>query len=328
LAADLELSSIRVRSDAALARWRGAFEGTATGAAALVEAVVARCEGLATTLDAALAHADERFAMGLGVDALVREYASLRQCLHDELDGTYAAPIVDHAVDEALACALARHVARRDEMRDRFVGILMHDLRAPLWTITVASELLGQGGAVAKDRVALERIRASAARMQRMVTDVLGFARANLTGDIPISRTPEDLGAIVTEVVDEVRMVHGEQAIRLALSGDLRLEVDRDRALQAVANVVRNAFDHGAGGVRVRVAESHDGSEVVLTVENLGKLRKPVVVASGSCRLRPRTGGHGLGLYIVELIARAHGARVDLGTDDESTTFTIAWPRT
>ena len=320
---------MRVRSDAALARWRAAFVESAPSAAALIDAIVARCDGRDAALDAAAtAHADERFAMGAAVDALVREYASLRQCLHDELDAAYAAALVDHAVDEALARALARHVARRDEMRDRFVGILMHDLRAPLWTITVATELFREGGPVARDRVAVDRIRMATARMQRMVTDVLGFARANLSGDIPISRTPHDLGAIVSEVVDEARMVHGEQAIRLVLSGDLRLEVDRDRALQAIANVVRNAFDHGAGGVHVRVAESNDGREVLVTVENLGRLRPPVVMPSGSGRLRPRTGGHGLGLYIVELIARAHGARVELGGDDESTTFTIAWPRT
>lgn len=227
------------------------------------------------------------------------------------------------------------HAVRFSEM---FVGILGHDLRNPLSAITTAaSVVLSRSDS---DRVAkpVSRILSSADRMSRMIDQILDFTRVRLGGGIPLSRKAVDLAAVCRVVLDELRDEGDEdRQARLVLRGDTRGEWDEDRLAQLLSNLAGNALQHRPPGTKVTICI--DGSlphQVTLSVENSGTVPAellPVIFEP----LRGREGGKregssglGLGLYISQQIALAHGGsiRVDSEPGADHTRFYVELPRT
>jgi signal transduction histidine kinase len=166
--------------------------------------------------------------------------------------------------------------------------------------------------------------------MGRMISDLVDFSLGELGGGIPCVPETADLGEICREAVDGLRASHPERAIALEATGAFIGSFDHDRVAQVISNLVTNAVVHGGDPITIRVHEASD--HVVTEVHNLGTAIAAEALPSlfDPFRRGPRArrGGLGLGLYIVQQIALAHGATciVD-STNDHGTTFRIAWPR-
>ena len=96
------------------------------------------------------------------------------------------------------------------------MGILGHDLRSPIGTITLAGDLLLHRDDVpppAREHVL--RIRRSADRMKEMIDTLLDFTRLRFLGQVPISPVPADLADISRTTVDEMRVVWPDRPIDL-----------------------------------------------------------------------------------------------------------------
>ena len=92
------------------------------------------------------------------------------------------------------------------DFRERMMGILGHDLRNPLGTIVMASDmLLRRADVIAGARDQLLRIRRAAGRMQEMIDTLLDFTRARFMGKVPVTRVPGDLEEIAHGAIDELR---------------------------------------------------------------------------------------------------------------------------
>jgi signal transduction histidine kinase len=281
-------------------------------------------------------HAIQRFGCGIGLDTLTLEYSKLRVVLMRELCGLgyahHSMIRMHEGIDYAIARAVDRYTKSRDEVRERFIGILGHDLRTPIHTIVVSAGILeNDAGTPPHLREFAAHIVEAGGRMQRMVGDVLDFARGHLGGGIPANPTPNDMAEICRAARAEVAAAHPDRPIAVDLRGDLRGPFDRDRALQALANLLDNAVKHGSGRIEVRACETADHGAVLTSVTSHGPvLPQPVLdrlfepFAHGD---EPRH-GLGLGLYIVEQIALAHGGRCEVTSSPKGTTFTIRWPRT
>ncbi len=219
---------------------------------------------------------------------------------------------------------------RVEESRERFIGILGHDLRNPLNAILMAVEILDDLPAPQASVVA--RVGRSARRMEGMIRDVLDFARGRLGDGIPVAKTPVDMRGICEEIVAEMTQAYPGRAIRFEGAGDLRGEWDAQRVQQVLSNLIGNAVTHGSDAVHVTGSEA--GDAVIVTVHNHGAT---IPTASIVTMFEPFTKvGHGphqgeglgLGLYIVSEIVRSHGGTISVVSDDrDGTTFSIRWPR-
>jgi PAS domain S-box-containing protein len=224
---------------------------------------------------------------------------------------------------------------RSGELRERLIGVVGHDLRNPLSAIDASALLLQrQQGLDARAQRTVERIRSSAARMARMIGDILDFARSSNGGVLPVHREPVDLHAICRAVLDEFQVAHAQRRFELETHGEGTGAWDADRLTQVVSNLVGNALQHGREDSPVRVGVREAGHQVRLSVHNEGE---PIPAALRETLFQPFRHGAsgkaasrsvGLGLYIVRQVALAHGGEVEVRSEpDEGTTFTVTLPR-
>lgn len=220
---------------------------------------------------------------------------------------------------------------RIEEARDRFIGVLGHDLRTPLGAILMGVGLLDE---VSETQTSIvERITRSAHRMVAMIDDVLDFARGRLGGGIPLAVTTADLGELCDEAVAEMKLANPGRLVTFEAAGDLRGNWDPARVAQVLSNLLGNAIKHGVGAIHV--TSRTDGADVVTTVHNEGPA---IPAALLPILFEPFTGqapgmpgvrdGLGLGLYIASEIVRAHEGSISMtSTEDQGTTVSVRWPR-
>ncbi len=218
-------------------------------------------------------------------------------------------------------------------LNEVFAAVLGHDLRNPLSAIVASAHLL-RGHADEQVRGTGQRVLNSSRRMARLIEDLLDFSRARLTGGIHVLPEPGDLGELTRGVLQEHQASAPERRIELTQDGQLRGEFDGGRVAQIASNLVGNALQHGASDGTIRVhLDGREAAHVRLSVINPGEIPAQLlgeIFEPFRGRSQPgseRGGGLGLGLYIVQQLARAHGGEVNVTTGAGTTCFTVAFPR-
>jgi PAS domain S-box-containing protein len=228
--------------------------------------------------------------------------------------------------------------ARAEEavaLRERLVAIVGHDLRNPLQAIIVAAHVLSRSELAAREEGLVKRIHASANRMMRMIAQLLDFTRIRAGMSFELQFRSANLHEICTAVVDELRTSRPDRHIDLDIEGNGDTVCDTDRIAQLLSNLVGNAIQHGTQrpiSVTVRNAEP---DAVSVAIHNFGP---PIpddaqTTIFDAFRQAPTTGEDssksiGLGLFIANEIARAHGGSIAVRSPDrDGTTFTVVIPR-
>ncbi|GAB7129589.1 HAMP domain-containing sensor histidine kinase [Silvimonas sp. JCM 19000] len=220
------------------------------------------------------------------------------------------------------------------ELREQFIAVLGHDLRTPLASILMGADVLLKRPFDESTAAILLRIRKSGARISALVDDVLDFARGRMGGGIVLTRRWTDtLGADLRQVAAELQSSFEQRTIQTHIQIETQVFCDPTRICQLLANLMTNALVHGAPAMPVRVearvlhdclsiSVSNGGSPI--PAQTLPHLFKPYWRGASTA---PET-GLGLGLYIVNEIARSHGGQLEVISDAEQTRFTFTLPLT
>jgi PAS domain S-box-containing protein len=222
---------------------------------------------------------------------------------------------------------------RTAEFRERLLGIVSHDLRNPLNAILLSvNALMRSEGLIPQHQRSVRRIANSAERMGRMIADLLDFTRGRLGGGIPISPKPANLHSICQHVLEELEAGNPLRQFRLRARGDFQGQWDPDRLAQLVGNLGKNALDYSPEDTPVDCVLRDEGDTVCVEVHNAGapipEELLPHIFDPFRRAQRGPSSGLGLGLYIVDHIARAHGGRVEVhSTEEEGTRFRVWLPR-
>jgi heavy metal sensor kinase len=233
---------------------------------------------------------------------------------------------VPPAKDElsSLAVTLNEMLARLEaafEHERRFVADASHELRTPLALLRTELEVALRRP---RSREELEAAVRSAAeeteRLVRLAEDLLLIARAD-EGALPIRR--EEMRT--DDLLERVRGRFAARAdslgreLRVAPSGELVVEADPARIEQALGNLVDNALQHGGGAVTLSARRDNGKVELHVTDQGAGI---PEAFAARAFDRFSRADearserGSGLGLSIVDLIARAHGGSAHVSGAD------------
>jgi two-component system sensor histidine kinase BaeS len=224
---------------------------------------------------------------------------------------------------------MAEQLAKARAAERQFLLSVSHELKTPLTAIRGYAEGVTDGAFPGDE--AAETIATEAARLERLVRDLLDLARMNRT-DFSIHREPLDLAEIAREAVRRYEAQARDFGVTLeAVAPTLAPAIgDADRLLQVTSNLVENALRLTPRGGVVRVA-ARAGS---IEVEDTGPGLEPEDVARAFERFylhsrysSDRAVGTGLGLSIVKQLTEGMGGAVDVASvAGRGTRFTVRLP--
>ncbi len=239
-----------------------------------------------------------------------------------------------NAVEEMhLASKKIEDQKRVSELREQFIAILGHDLRNPLASTRMSADILMK---LAKDdmsRKYSEMIKATTYRMDRLIENMLDFARGRLGEGIILNRRPQngELKESLEEIIKELRINSPQRDLEISMQIEEEVNCDKERIGQMFSNLLSNADSHGTIGNSIKINAYTQTDKFVLAVRNSGDqipesavkhLFQPFYredVTSGKK-------GLGLGLFIASEIARAHNGTIKVDSSEEETSFTFEMP--
>ncbi|WP_158627550.1 HAMP domain-containing sensor histidine kinase [Corallococcus sp. AB038B] len=233
-----------------------------------------------------------------------------------------------NAVRTALVDLLTRLHEALDQSR-RFAANAAHELRTPLTTLRVELELQAETPQPQDTALALERMLRTVTSLGVLVERLMVLADGT-QGELALSE-PVSLSDLVEDVVRA--LPEGEQR-RIDVDAGTRGIIPGDGHLlrQLVDNAVENALKFSNGG-RVRVSLQQSGDATLLDVRDEG----PGIAPEDSMRVfepfyrtpsaRAGKQGHGIGLSLVALVARAHRAHAEFLPSPRGAHLRLSFPR-
>ena len=195
-----------------------------------------------------------------------------------------------------------RRLKQQNERLEQFASVVSHDLRNPLNVAGLSLEMARKNG----DADSFDRAERAVSRMDDLIEDLLTLARSG--NDVDEVETV-NLETLVTECWATVET----EGASVTVADRVAVKADRSRLQQLLANLFRNAVEHGGAGVTVTVGALEDGLYVADDGPGVPAGERDEVFAAG---YTTSDTGTGFGLSIVRDIASAHGWTVTVGESD------------
>lgn len=222
------------------------------------------------------------------------------------------------------AVAINRLLGRVDRAMDaqrRFVADAAHELRSPLTALSLQAERLAAAEMSAEARARLFALRAGIERGRSLLDRLLTLAKAQVSGESP--GRPVSAQAIYRRVLEDLMPLAEAKQIDIGVEGaqDAEVWVSEPDLIALVRNLVDNAIRYTPEGGRVDLSIATADGQTLLGIRDTGpgippaerdRVFDPFYRVLGNEQV-----GSGLGLSIVQAIARRIGAEIRLGFSDE-----------
>lgn len=293
---------------------------------------------------AAQTHAALRHTDGFDIIEMVSEYRALRATVcHLWSESKTVMTHEDkadlerfhEAIDQALAESVVRFTENVEKAKILLLGVLGHDIRSPVGAIQMATSLMPKFGPVnTRQERLLENIKISADRVQQIVNDLLDLAKSATGQSLPLRKTYFAMSQLCHQIVDETRLRHPSSLIDVSVPEDIEGQWDNIRLGQLIANLLSNAVQYGRADTPITLNVINDGNGVVISVSNQGEpisnIHLETIFKSfsrGARSAEATTSNLGLGLFIANEIASAHGGSISVvSNQSEGTTFSVYLP--
>ncbi len=226
-----------------------------------------------------------------------------------------------------------------ERQRAEFLGIVSHELRAPLISIKGSTATV-LGASPAPDPGEMLQffrvIDGQADHMRGLIADLLDHGRI-VTGTLSVSPEPAEVGALLDQARSTFVSGAGRHSLSIDLPEDLpQVMADRARIGQILNNLLSNAARHSPESSPIRVGAAREGVHVAISVTDKGRGVPPDrlphlfsrYAAAASGDRKPRQVGAGLGLAICKGLVEAHGGRIWAESEGpgRGTRFTFTLP--
>jgi signal transduction histidine kinase len=247
------------------------------------------------------------------------------------LDGLDAQATEQSPVDATVGRSPAHDSCRKDT----FVATLAHELRQPLSAMLAAVEVVRRSAGTQAARGAVDVMRRQLGQMSRHVEDLVDATRW-ARGKVSLHTCRLDLRDVMRDAAADVEVTIIEGGPELFVDGDQEpvwVDGDRQRLLQVVSNLLRNAVSHTQPGGQITMAVERMASTITLRVGDTGRGIEAEAlphVFDLFSQMRPHEGtGLGIGLSIVREIVLLHGGSIEARSDGagKGCEFLVRLPR-
>ena len=236
---------------------------------------------------------------------------------------------------------LATDARVANELKDRFLAVMSHELKQPLNLIHLNAELLTRLPETAKLPAALrigQTIQRAVAAQTKIVNDLLDRSRVQ-TGKLHLSYEAVDMAEVARTLFQAVSKDAAEKNIAFSITGaaSLTCHCDRVRVEQILWNLLGNAvkFTPAGGWVTIDLQREEETAKVTVSDSGIGIAKEFLsevfgMFSQAGVQQAGATGkgGLGIGLALVDQLARAHGGRVDAASGGlgQGASFTVRLP--
>lgn len=220
----------------------------------------------------------------------------------------------------------------QDNKRKQFIATISHELKTPITIISGQLEGMIYNIGKYKDRdTYLKKTHESTMELKQLVNEMMEISKADMI-EQTLSFTDFDLNLLLNQLIKRQVFLLEEKSLTLNLSlkSSKIIHADKDKITRALNNIINNAIKYSPEKEQIFISTKDYGSETVLIIQNTGvtipqndipDLFNPFFRVEQS-RNR-KTGGSGLGLYIVSQILKAHNYEFKIKNKDNSVLFKI-----
>lgn len=266
------------------------------------------------------------------IDIGQAEHRSLRRATDRNLDAERGH--ADGAEDVIRdASTLIESMTEERESGRHVLAMVSHDLTSPLSVITLNAGMIVDGAKDPGTREKADAIVRSAARMERLVTDLLDIVHIE-AGTFRVDKSEHDVIRLLREISRMYRPLFETRGLTFTVDEPAALPAgyfDHDRVVQVISNLLGNALKFTPeGGSASLSARPRDGS-IEFEVRNDGPAIPPDALPHMFERFwqvdDSSRRGLGLGLYISRQIVEQHGGRIWVESrEGEGTAFRFTVP--
>ena len=299
--------------------------------------------------ESAEAHGLQRLQEAFDIEEVVSEYNILRGCIHDlatengvNLQGK-PFHVINRVFDHAIGLALETYATQRalevKQRREEYLAFVAHDLRTPLFAISLAGRVLEQSlpkrGYGEDAAQMLKSLRRSVQQVEGLVQKVLE-ENTNLETDIglKLERRSFDLWPLVEALIDDLRLVSESSGTQIIneVPDDLVVFADASLLRRILQNLIANAVKYTPNGVitvgakALPEADNLIGCWVSDNGAGIPEHLMDKVFDKGETDPESDEGS-GLGLAIVQTFTEAHGGKVTVDSKEGvGSTFRFTLP--
>jgi signal transduction histidine kinase/ActR/RegA family two-component response regulator len=215
----------------------------------------------------------------------------------------------------------AEALRQADRRKNEYLAMLAHELRNPLAPVRNAIQILRLKTPADSELLwPREVIERQVRQMSRMIDDLLDISRITL-GKVKLEKQPVEVPTVVTRAVEIARPLIDAKKQQLAValpSEPVWLEVDVDRMVQVLVNLLTNAAKYTDDGGQIWLTVVRQGEEVSFSVRDNGigipedLLTRVFDAYTQEDHLPQRAqGGLGIGLTLARTIVNLHGGKIE-----------------
>ena len=220
---------------------------------------------------------------------------------------------------------------RLDKMKTDFILIAAHELRTPIQPI-MGSVKLAEKGLISNEQ-AWKTIVTEAKRLSTVATYILDVGKIE-SGNISYDMKPLSVAQLVERISSssaKFASQDGVISIKMELDEDVTIMGDRERLVQAFANVIDNAAKFAKNGTITIQTVNNDNNMVEIRIIDDGpgipEEILPVLFNKFVTKTKENERGTGLGLFITKSIVEAHSGKISAENNaDRGATFTVSFP--
>lgn len=209
-----------------------------------------------------------------------------------------------------------------NEIKSEFINNMTHELKTPLATIQLASEVIYKQATVEQDQIKKmsKIIKEQSVKMDNDIRNMLQHAVIEQESFNQLNKVSQDISELITNAIESVSLIATSKqiAIKPLLESNCKLNVDAELFKKALVNVLDNAIKYSEHGIEVIVSLTSNNNRCAITISDNGlgicKEDLPFIFdkfyRAGKGNIHSNK-GYGLGLSFVKRVVELHGGRVE-----------------